>query len=47
MVYVAVTRARRVLGLTVPASDRERLLAHPHRHTIPTELRCLRLSTRR
>ncbi len=39
VVYVAVTRARRLLGLAVPASDRERLLAHLHRHTISTELR--------
>ncbi len=39
VVYVAVTRARRLLGLAVPASDRERLLAHLHRLPIPTELR--------
>lgn len=39
VVYVAVTRARRLLGLAVPASDQERLLAHLHRHAIPTELR--------
>lgn len=39
VMYVAVTRARRLLGLAVPASDQERLLAHLHRHTIPTELR--------
>ncbi len=39
VLYVGVTRARRLLGLAVPASDRDRLLAHLHRHTIPTELR--------
>jgi len=39
VVYVAVTRAQRLLGLAVPPSDRERLLGHLHCHTIPTELR--------
>jgi DNA helicase-2/ATP-dependent DNA helicase PcrA len=39
VIYVGVTRARRLLGLAVPTSDRERLLAHLHRHTIPAELR--------
>jgi DNA helicase II / ATP-dependent DNA helicase PcrA len=39
VMYVGVTRARRLLGLAVPASDRERLLAYFQRRTIPTELR--------
>ena len=39
VMYVGVTRARRLLGLAVPASDRERFLAYFHRRTIPTELR--------
>jgi superfamily I DNA/RNA helicase len=39
VVYVAVTRAQRLLGLAVPPSGLERLLGHLHRHTIPTELR--------
>ena len=37
--YVGVTRARRLLGLAIPASDQERVLAFLHRHGIPTELR--------
>jgi UvrD/REP helicase N-terminal domain len=39
VLYVGVTRARRLLGLAVPPSDRERLLNHLHRHSVPTELR--------
>ena len=39
VIYVGVTRARRLLGLAVPPPDRERLLNHLHRHSIPTELR--------
>ena len=35
MVYVGVTRARRLLGLAIPASDRERVLAFLHRHGRP------------
>jgi hypothetical protein len=39
VVYVAVTRARRLLGLALPAADRDRVLAHLHRLGVPTELR--------
>jgi DNA helicase-2/ATP-dependent DNA helicase PcrA len=37
--YVGVTRARRLLGLAIPASDQERVLAFLHHYAIPTELR--------
>jgi DNA helicase-2/ATP-dependent DNA helicase PcrA len=39
VIYVGVTRARRLLGLAVPASYREQLVTYLHRHVIPTELR--------
>jgi DNA helicase II / ATP-dependent DNA helicase PcrA len=39
VLYVGVTRARRLLGLAVPALDRQRLLAHLHHHAIPAEPR--------
>lgn len=39
VVYVAATRARRLLGLAVPAADRDRVLAHLHRLGVPIELR--------
>jgi len=39
VVYVAVTRARRLLGIAVPAADRERVVTHLHRVGVPTELR--------
>jgi DNA helicase II / ATP-dependent DNA helicase PcrA len=37
--YVGITRAGRLLGLAIPASDEERVLAFLHHHAIPTELR--------
>ena len=37
--YVGVTRARRLLGLAIPSSDQERVLAFLHRHGILTEPR--------
>jgi hypothetical protein len=39
VLYVGITRARRLLGLAVPTSHQEQVLAHLRRHTIPTELR--------
>ena len=39
VVYVGVTRARRLLGLAIPPSDAQRVLAFLRRHAIPTELR--------
>lgn len=39
VLYVGVTRARRLLGLAVPAPHQERLLDYLRRHAIPTELR--------
>ncbi len=39
VVYVGVTRARRLLGLAIPPSDAQRVLAFLRRHAIPTEFR--------
>jgi ATP-dependent exoDNAse (exonuclease V) beta subunit len=39
VVYVAATRARRLLGLAVPATHVNQLLIHLERHNIPSELR--------
>jgi ATP-dependent exoDNAse (exonuclease V) beta subunit len=39
VLYVGITRAQRLLGLAVPTTHQERVLAHLHGHTIPTELR--------
>jgi ATP-dependent DNA helicase UvrD/PcrA len=39
VLYVGVTRARHLLGLAIPHTDQDRLLAHLHRHSIRTELR--------
>jgi len=39
VIYVAITRARRLVGLAVPAADRDRVLAHLHQHGVGTELR--------
>jgi superfamily I DNA/RNA helicase len=39
VLYVGVTRARHLLGLAVPHTDRDRLIANLHRHGIRTELR--------
>lgn len=39
VIYVGVTRARKLLGLAVPDSHEGALLEVFHRHSIPTELR--------
>lgn len=39
VVYVAVTRARRLLALAVPAAHVDQLRSHLERHEVPTELR--------
>jgi DNA helicase II / ATP-dependent DNA helicase PcrA len=39
VLYVGATRARHLLGLAVPHTYQDRLLAHLHRHTIRTQLR--------
>ena len=39
VVCVGVTRAPRLLGLAIPATDQHRVLAFLHRHSIPTEPR--------
>jgi hypothetical protein len=37
--YVGITRARQLLGLAIPATDQERVLAFLQHHAIPTEMR--------
>jgi hypothetical protein len=39
VIYVATTRVRRLLGIAIPATDQDRVLAHLHLHDVITELR--------
>jgi DNA helicase II / ATP-dependent DNA helicase PcrA len=39
VLYVGLTRARKLLGISVPVAHQARLVAHLHRHHIPAAVR--------